>query len=99
MLRLAARRLRSVAQGATVARFGTDEFAIVTRPLHDTVDATDIAQRVVSGLVEPVVLEGRSVTFRPRVGVAVFPDHAETPAALLNIKAKKCGSDPAAGMP
>jgi len=83
MLRLAARRLRSVAQGATVARFGTDEFAIVTRPLHDTVDATDIAQRVVSGLVEPVVLEGRSVTFRPRVGVAVFPDHAETPAALL----------------
>src|SRR5690606_29020044 len=83
MLRLAARRLRSVAQGATVARFGTDEFAIVTRPLHDTVDATDIAQRVVSGLVEPVVLEGRSVTFRPRVGVAVFPDHAETPGTLM----------------
>ncbi|HZW28305.1 MAG TPA: GGDEF domain-containing protein, partial [Trueperaceae bacterium] len=75
MLRLAARRLKAVAQSATVARFGTDEFAIVTRPLQDTVDATDIAQRVVSGLVEPVVLEGRSVTFRPRVGVAVFPDH------------------------
>jgi len=83
MLRLAARRLKAVAQGATVARFGTDEFAIVTRPLQDTVDATDIAQRVVSGLVEPVVLEGRSVTFRPRVGVAVFPDHAETPGALM----------------
>lgn len=83
MLRLAARRLKSVAQGSTVARFGTDEFAIVTRPLHDTVDATDIAQRVVSGLVEPVVLEGRSVTFRPRVGVAVFPDHAETPGTLM----------------
>ncbi len=83
MLRLAARRLKAVAQGSTVARFGTDEFAIVTRPLQDTVDATDIAQRVVSGLVEPVVLEGRSVTFRPRVGVAVFPDHAETPGALM----------------
>ncbi len=83
MLRLAARRLKSVAQGSTVARFGTDEFAIVTRPLQDTVDATDIAQRVVSGLVEPVVLEGRSVTFRPRVGVAVFPDHAQAPGALL----------------
>src|SRR5690606_25962249 len=83
MLRLAARRLKSVAQGSTVARFGTDEFAIITRPLHDTVDATNIAQRVVGGLVEPVVLEGRSVTFRPRVGVAVFPDHAATPGALL----------------
>jgi len=83
MLRLAARRLKAVAQGGTVARFGTDEFAIITRPLHDTVDATDIAQRVVSGLVEPVVLEGRTVTFRPRVGVAVFPDHAETPGALM----------------
>jgi len=83
MLRLAARRLKAVAQGGTIARFGTDEFAIVTRPLQDTVDATDIAQRVVSGLVEPVVLEGRSVTFRPRVGVAVFPDHAETPGTLM----------------
>ncbi len=83
MLRLAARRLKTVAHGSTVARFGTDEFAIITRPLQDTVDATDIAQRVVSGLVEPVVLGGRSVTFRPRVGVAVFPDHAETPGTLM----------------
>ncbi len=83
MLRLAARRLKTVAQGSTVARFGTDEFAIITRPLHDTVDATDIAQRIVGGMVEPVVLEGRSVTFRPRVGVAVFPDHAETPGTLM----------------
>src|SRR5690606_8246276 len=83
LLRLAARRLRRVAQGAPVVRSGTDESAILTRPLRDPVDAADIAQRVVSGRVEPVVLEGRSVTFRPRVGVAAFPDRAETPAALL----------------
>lgn len=83
LLRLAARRLKSVARGATVARFGTDEFAILTRPLHDTVEATDIAQRVVGVLVEPLILEGRSVTFRPRVGVAVYPDHATRPGELM----------------
>lgn len=83
MLRAAARRLRTVSHGAQVARFGTDEFAIVTRPLSDTVEATNIAQRVVATLVEPLTLESRTVTFRPRVGVAVFPDHAQTPGEIM----------------
>lgn len=83
MLRAAARRLRTVAHGAQVARFGTDEFAIVTRPLSDTVEATNIAQRVVATLVEPLNLDGKTVTFRPRVGVAVYPDHADRPGDLL----------------
>jgi len=83
MLRAAARRLRTVAHGAQVARFGTDEFAIVTRPLGDTVEATDIAQRVVATLVEPLTLDGQTVTFRPRVGVAVYPDHADKPGDLM----------------
>ena len=83
MLRLAARRLKTISHGSTVARFGTDEFAILTRPLHSAIEATDIAQRVVGVLVEPLTLEGRSVTFRPRVGVAVFPDHADKPGDLM----------------
>ena len=83
MLRAAARRLRTVAHGAQVARFGTDEFAIVTRPLSDTVEATNIAQRVVATLVEPLTLDGKTVTFRPRVGVAVYPDHADKPGDLM----------------
>jgi len=83
LLRAAARRLRTVAHGAHVARFGTDEFAIVTRPLSDTVEATNIAQRVVATLVEPLNLDGRTVTFRPRVGVAVYPDHADKPGDLM----------------
>ena len=83
MLRLAARRLKTISHGATVARFGTDEFAILTRPLHSAIEATDIAQRVVGVLVEPLTLEGRTVTFRPRVGVAVFPDHAAKPGELM----------------
>ena len=83
MLRLAARRLKTVARGATVARFGSDEFAILTRPLHAAIEATDIAQQVVGVLVEPLTLEGRTVTFRPRVGVAVYPDHASKPGDLM----------------
>lgn len=83
LLRAAARRLKTALNGATVARFGSDEFAIATRPLKDTVEATGIAQRVVAELVQPLRLGERTVTFRPRVGVAVFPDHAETPSQLM----------------
>lgn len=83
LLRAAARRLKTTLNGATIARFGSDEFAIATRPLNDTVEATELAQRVVAELVSPLRLGDNTVTFRPRVGVAVFPDHAVTPSQLM----------------
>ncbi len=83
LLRAAARRLKTSLNGATIARFGSDEFAIATRPLNDTVEATELAQRVVAELVRPLRLGDNTVTFRPRVGVAVFPDHAVTPSQLM----------------
>lgn len=83
MLRAVARRLRGLGDGAVAARFGGDEFAVLTRTFEDAVEATGIAQRVVGALVEPLTLAGRPVALRPRVGVAVFPDHAERPADLM----------------
>lgn len=83
LLRAATRRLTATLNGALISRFGGDEFAVATRPLNGTVEATEMAQTVVAELVRPLKLGERTVTFRPRVGVAVFPEHAETPSALM----------------
>lgn len=83
MLRAVARRLRAVGDGAVAARLGGDEFAVLTHSFDDPVEATSIAQRVVGALVEPLSLAGTPVALRPRLGVAVFPDHAERPADLM----------------
>jgi diguanylate cyclase (GGDEF)-like protein/PAS domain S-box-containing protein len=84
LLRLAARRL-TVALGGegAVARVTRDEFAIVTGPLARAVDAAEVAARLLGALEEPVEVEGREASLRPRLGIAVYPDHAERPADLL----------------
>jgi len=84
LLRTAARRLRvALGDEGAVARLTRDEFAVVTGPLEQAVDATEVAAGVLGALEEPVEIEGRAASLRPRVGVAVFPDHAERPADLL----------------
>jgi diguanylate cyclase (GGDEF)-like protein/PAS domain S-box-containing protein len=84
LLRLAARRV-SVALGdaGAVARLTRDEFAVVTGPLSQAVDAVEVATRMLGALEEPVEVAGRAASLRPRLGIAVFPDHAEHPADLL----------------
>ncbi|MEJ2288249.1 MAG: EAL domain-containing protein [Deinococcales bacterium] len=84
LLRLAARRL-TVALGdeGAVARVTRDEFAVVTGRLAQAVDAAEVAARLLGALEEPVEVEGREASLRPRLGIAVFPDHAERPADLL----------------
>jgi len=84
LLRLAGRRL-SVALGdeGAVARLTRDEFAVVTGPLSQAVDAAEVAARLLGALEEPVEVAGRAASLRPRLGIAVFPDHAERPSDLL----------------
>jgi len=84
LLRTAARRLRvALGDEGALARLTRDEFAVVTGPLEQAVDATEVAAGLLGALEEPVEIEGRAASLRPRVGIAVFPDHAERPADLL----------------
>ncbi len=84
LLRVAARRLPSaVGHGATVARLGRDEFGIVSGPIGQAVEATRVAERVLAALDEPVELDGRTTVLRPRIGIAVYPDHATRPTDLM----------------
>jgi len=84
LLRIAARRLElALADEGVVARLTRDEFAAVTGPIERAVDATEVAAGLLGALEEPVDIEGRAASLRPRVGIAVFPDHAERPSDLL----------------
>ncbi len=84
LLRLAGRRLAvALDDEGAVARLTRDEFAVVTGPLSQAVDAAEVAARLLGALEEPVEVAGRAVSLRPRLGIAVFPDHAERPADLL----------------
>ncbi|QNN54453.1 GGDEF domain-containing protein [Nocardioides mesophilus] len=68
LLQVVATRLRECVRGQdTVARVGGDEFAVL---LEDPEDATQVAERLVARMAEPVELRGLTVQVTVSVGVA-----------------------------
>jgi diguanylate cyclase (GGDEF)-like protein len=99
MLVLVSKRLASVVRGGdTVARLGGDEFAILLENVEDVAVVTALAERVVSILREPAVIEGSRVQLSVSVGVA-FAEADATGERLLSeadaagYEAKASGKD------
>lgn len=84
LLQLVAQRLRTCVRAEdTAARVGGDEFGIVLTALTDDQDYKVVAQKLIDTLSKPYELEGLAAHISASVGVAVFPRHGETAAALL----------------
>jgi diguanylate cyclase (GGDEF)-like protein/PAS domain S-box-containing protein len=66
-----AERLRScVRPGDTVARLGGDEFAILI-PVASEDDATDLAERIMASLIDPIDAAGHQLIAHASVGLAL----------------------------
>jgi diguanylate cyclase (GGDEF)-like protein/PAS domain S-box-containing protein len=72
LLHVVAERLRGCLRASdTAARLGGDEFAVLLEDLDDTTTATDLAERVLATLREPVTLQGRQVIPVASIGIAL----------------------------
>ncbi|CAN5750386.1 diguanylate cyclase TpbB [soil metagenome] len=80
------KRLRSSIRDADfVARLGGDEFVIVVSPLRDALEITHLIERIGRALDARVALPGgHSRVISVTMGVAVFPDHADTVEGLIS---------------
>ncbi|HJU00022.1 MAG TPA: EAL domain-containing protein [Actinomycetes bacterium] len=93
-----AERLRScVRPSDTVARFGGDEFAVLIEDASDDVDVVQVAERVLEGLRQPFVVNGRDLHVRGSMGIARMEndvegaDHLLRNADLAMYRAKAAG--------
>ncbi len=78
-----ATRLRATLRlSDTIARSGGDEFAILLRSPEKT-DTDTAARRVLKALAEPMSLNGNSIAMSASMGIAIFPQHAQTADELL----------------
>ncbi|WP_353351822.1 EAL domain-containing protein [Oceaniserpentilla sp. 4NH20-0058] len=70
-----------------VARIGGDEFTVIMSGMRDGDDALleslEVSERILKQLVLPFKIEDRQLYLSCSIGVAIFPEHAETGMDLL----------------
>jgi diguanylate cyclase (GGDEF)-like protein len=67
----------------TLARLGGDEFAILVPDLPEPRLAGEIAQHLIEGLTEPFAVGGGQLYVTASLGIATYPQDADTLEALL----------------
>ncbi|RUO63615.1 sensor domain-containing diguanylate cyclase [Pseudidiomarina insulisalsae] len=84
----AARRIKSCLRDADVAcRAGGDEFVVLTNNFADSSMARQIAaciaERIRQELAQPFSVEQLQLTISASIGIAIFPEHADSASDLL----------------
>ena len=70
-------------QGAVMARFGSDEFAILLPGLRDPLRAHAVADAVLKALDSPLNIGGHLLHIGASLGYAVMPGHGETAEEII----------------
>jgi diguanylate cyclase (GGDEF)-like protein len=72
-----------VRKGDTIARTGSDEFAILLENLNDQRDVEPLCQKILHGLSEPIYVRGEEISVTASIGVSFCPGDAADVAELL----------------
>lgn len=84
LLQMAGKRLRKlVPLNGLVARFGGDEFAVITPGIADRSVVARLAQDIVRSLSRPFRIRGKRVYVGASIGIAYGPGDGQQPADLL----------------
>lgn len=90
LVEVARRLLRRVRESDLVARLGGDEFAVLLGDVPSPEQAEKRARELLAVFDRPVPFDGRAHPVAASVGLAVAPDHADTPDALLRAADAAC---------
>ena len=84
VIRTMAQRLAgAVRETDTLARLGGDEFIVLAENFAAPTDASELAQRLVETLADPVALAGTECHLGASIGIATFPADGDDAATLL----------------
>ncbi|MBN2815534.1 MAG: EAL domain-containing protein [Campylobacterales bacterium] len=84
LLQNIAQRLQGVIRAHdTLARLGGDEFTIIMENLGDSVDISNLAQKILNSLSSPVVVNGTILYVSSSIGISLYPNDANSVQDLL----------------
>lgn len=100
LLQEAAKRMQHcVRESDTVARLGGDEFVVLLPAIEAGHDAMSVAEKIRHALHQPFELAGHSLRISVSIGIAIYPDHADSETHLIKCadiamyQAKKAGKN------
>jgi len=84
---VAQRLARSLRDSDTIVRFGGDEFVIVLPDMSADTDArvmvSNLCREMLNAIAQPFVIEGHELQFTGSIGVALYPDDAQSDVDLM----------------
>ncbi|BES70151.1 hypothetical protein RE428_11690 [Marinobacter nanhaiticus D15-8W] len=80
---VAARLQSSIRETDVVARLGGDEFAIIQSHLASNLSPGRLAEKIVTELARPYLLDGTEIHSGTSIGITIYPDDAEDPVRLF----------------
>ena len=84
LLQSVAQRLTScVRESDTVARFGSDEFAILLTQIPRAQDAANVAQAIKTSLAQAFLFEDQEIFVSSSIGISLYPQDGRDTAGLL----------------
>jgi diguanylate cyclase len=83
LFEVASRLTDTLRSSDTVARLGSDEFAVLLPRVEDDLSAAAAAIKMREALAVPLPVEGMTVEIEATAGIALYPDHGEDPESLL----------------
>jgi diguanylate cyclase (GGDEF)-like protein len=66
-----------------VCRIGGDEFAVILENVKDLHTPAKVAEKIITALSEPAMLQGHRVTVGASIGISACPDFASDTSSLL----------------
>ena len=66
-----------------VARLGGDEFVMLLQDLPASEAASTIARKMLSAVIQPMVINGQECRVTASIGISIFPDDAQDEMALM----------------
>nr|WP_244325679.1 EAL domain-containing protein [Shewanella aestuarii] len=84
LLKAVSSRLQNaVREGDTVARLGGDEFTLILEGVKKSEAVTIIADKVLQAFEQPFLLDDKTLTISPSIGISLYPDDATETTSLI----------------
>lgn len=67
-----------------VSRHGGDEFLLLLNNINHRSDAISFSSKLCTILAQPYLIDGGSISLSASIGIALFPEHGNSPQSLIS---------------